>query len=138
MTQINAYLHFDGNCREAMTFYKGCLGGELVLQIVEDSPIADQMPQEARQDILHSTLTTGGFVLMASDMMPAPRVRGNSVSLCIACSSEEELSRFFSSLSSGGNVTCPVGKQFWGATFGALTDQYGVNWLLNYDKDSKE
>ena len=27
MTRINAYLHFAGNCREAMTFYQECLGG---------------------------------------------------------------------------------------------------------------
>jgi PhnB protein len=39
MTQINAYLTLNGNCREAMTFYKECLGGELTMQAVEDSPI---------------------------------------------------------------------------------------------------
>ena len=37
MTQLNVYLTFDGNCREAMTFYKECLGGELVLNTVAGS-----------------------------------------------------------------------------------------------------
>ena len=137
MTQINAYLHFGGNCREAMTFYKDCLGGELMLKPVEGSPVANQMPAEVRGGILHSTLTTDAFVLMASDMTQTPIVRGNAVSLCIDCSSEEELSPFFSSLSSSGNVTCPVGKQFWGATFAALTDKYGTDWLLNHDETPK-
>ncbi len=137
MTQINAYLHFDGNCREAMTFYKECLGGELALQSVEGSPVADQVPAEAWGDILHSSLTTDAFVLLASDMTQTPIVRGNSVSLCIDCSSEEEINRLFSHLSAGGEVTCPLGRQFWGATFAALTDKYGTNWLLNYDQSPK-
>ena len=34
MTQINAYLTFNGNCREAMQFYTDCLGGELYLQTI--------------------------------------------------------------------------------------------------------
>ena len=32
MTQINAHLTFNGNCHEAMTFYKECFGGELSMQ----------------------------------------------------------------------------------------------------------
>jgi PhnB protein len=56
MTQINPYLHFDGNCREAMTFYRESLGGELALQAVGDSPMASQMPAEAQKKILHASL----------------------------------------------------------------------------------
>ena len=137
MTRINAYLHFDGNCREAMTFYKDCLGGELMLQSVEGSPVADQMPAEARHGILHSTLTTDAFVLMASDLMPSPRVQGNSVTLLIDCRSEEEINRLFSHLSAGGEVTCPLGKQFWGATFAGVIDKYGISWALNHDDTPK-
>lgn len=45
MTQINSYLTFNGNCREAMNFYKDCLGGELILQTIGESPLAYKMPQ---------------------------------------------------------------------------------------------
>jgi PhnB protein len=34
MTEINPYLNFNGSCREAMNFYKECLGGELTLMAV--------------------------------------------------------------------------------------------------------
>jgi PhnB protein len=37
-------------------------------------------------------------------------------------------------MSDGGKVTMPLQDTFWGATFGMLTDQYGVNWMFNYDK----
>jgi len=135
MTQINAYLGFNGNCREAMTFYKECLGGELTLQTVAGTPMAEHMPAEAGQTILHSCLTRGGLVLMATDMGRGERINGNAVSLMLQCDSEEEIQKLFSSLSAGGQVTDPLATQFWGATFGGLTDKFGMNWMLNYEKD---
>jgi PhnB protein len=135
MTQLNAYLNFNGNCREAMTFYKECLGGELNMQTIGESPVANQMPKEARQNILHSTLIKdGSTLLMASDMIGAALVMGNAISLCLNCSSEEEIKSCFSRLSSGGEIKDPLGEKFWGDTFGALIDKFGINWLLNYHK----
>ena len=98
-----------------------------MLQKVEGSPVADQMPAEARGGILHFTLTTDALVVMASDLTEGPPVRGNAVSLCIACRSEGEIDCLFSHLSAGGEVTCPLGTYFWGATFAALTDKYGIH-----------
>ena len=81
MTQINAYLHFDGNCREAMTFYKDCLGGELTLQPLKARPSRTRCRRRPGEAFCTPRLTTDGFVLMASDMTQSPIVRGNSVSL---------------------------------------------------------
>jgi PhnB protein len=134
MTQINAYLNFNGRTREAMTFYKECLGGELVMQRIGESPMAAQMPSEMGNHILHSSLINEGIVLMASDMMGNAIVNGNSVGLCLNCSSAEEINRFFDALSTSGTITHPLHQSFWGATFGHLTDKFGVNWMLNYSK----
>jgi PhnB protein len=69
MPGLNPYLNFNNNCREAMNFYKNCLGGELVLQQVKEMPaMAAKMPAELGDAILHSTLTTGDIVIMASDL----------------------------------------------------------------------
>ena len=138
MTTINPYLNFNGNCREAMTFYQACLGGELSLQVVADSPMADRMPAEAQQSILHASLTKGALVLMGSDMAGASLEKGNSVSLSINCSSEEEIKSFFINLAAGGHVRDPLANMFWGALFGALTDKFGINWILNYDKNTHQ
>ena len=60
MGKLNPYLNFDNNCREAMNFYKDCIGGELVFQKVSESPLmAAQMPPEFKDHILHSSLTSG-------------------------------------------------------------------------------
>ena len=135
MTQINSYLTFNGNCREAMTFYKQCLGGELVLQTVGESPMADKMPPQMKKSILHSTLTRGSLVLMGSDMVGEQGViKGNTVSLMLNCSSEEEIKNCYSNLSKGGEATHPLENTFWGALFGDLTDKYGNHWLLHFQK----
>lgn len=135
MTYINAYLNFNGQTREAMTFYKECLGGELVMQKISESPMAARMPSEMGARILHSSLTKENLVLMASDMMGNNIVKGNSVALCVNCSSDEEITTFFSNLSKDGKIVEPLHQSFWGAIFGTLTDKFGVTWIFNYSKN---
>ena len=135
MTQINAYLNFNGQCREAMTFYQQCLGGELVMQKISESPMAARMPSEMGAKILHSSLTNENIVLMASDMMGNNIVKGNSIGLCMSCGSSEEINSFFNNLSAGGKIIEPLHQSFWGATFGVLTDKFGINWMFNYSKN---
>lgn len=136
MTQINAYLTFSGNCREAMNFYKDCLGGELTLQTVGESPLADKLPPQMKECILHATLIKDKLVLMGSDMVGENGLKkGNAVSMVINCSSDEEIRAFYDRLSAGGNKDHALEQSFWGATFGDLTDKYGNHWLLNYEKD---
>ena len=135
MTQIIAYLNFNGHCREAMSFYHQCLGGELVMQKISESPMAAQMPSEMGPKILHSSLIKEGLALMASDMMGDKIVNGNNINLCMNCSSSEEINNVFNNLSAGGKVIEPLHQSFWGATFGVLTDKFGVSWMFNYSKN---
>jgi PhnB protein len=139
MTHINSYLTFNGNCREAMTFYKDCLGGELFVQTVGESPLSDKMPPQMKECVLHATLTKGALILMGSDMVDENGLlKGNSVSLMLNCSSEEEIKTCFEKLSSGGKKDHPLEDSFWGALFGDLTDKFGNHWLLHFDKGSKK
>lgn len=139
MTNLRAYLTFNGNCREAMTFYKECLGGELMLQPIKDSPMADQLPDTMKHCILHSTLTRDSFSLMGSDMVNEDGLqKGNSVSLMLDCSTEEELNTYYNNLSTHGKSTHPIESTFWGALFGGLTDQFGHHWLLHFKKTNHE
>ncbi|MBC6991032.1 VOC family protein [Hymenobacter sp. BT491] len=134
--QLIPYLTFNGNCREAMTFYRDCLGGDLQIQSFADTPaVADQMPAEAQQGVMHAILKSGDLVLMASDSGMGQVTNGNSVSLSLDCPSAEEIATLFAKLSEGGTVTMALADTFWGATFGMFTDRYGMSWMLNYDKE---
>ena len=137
MTQINAYLNFEGNCREVMTFYKDCLDAELNMQTIEGSPIEAQCPATIKHQILHASLTKDGLLLMGSDMQePGGNfTKGNNIALSLNCSSDEEIKTFFSKLSEGGKISHNLMTSFWGATFGVFTDKFGIRWMLNYDKN---
>lgn len=140
MTTINAYLIFDGNCKEAMNFYKEALGGELVLQTVGGTPAAEHMPKEKHNSIMHSSLTKDGTVLlMASDMIMEDKiVRGNTVNLCVSAAAEEEAKIMFEKLSEGGVVSHPLKEEFWGALYGDFNDKFGMRWMFNVDKNNKK
>ncbi len=132
MKEITTYLIFDGNCREAMTFYKRCLAAELHLMPFSEGQC--DFPEEAKDRIMHASLTKGPAVLMASDTMPGmPFQQGNNFSVSINCESLEEIERLFTALGEKGKVTMPLQDVFWGARFGMLTDQFGINWMVNFE-----
>jgi PhnB protein len=141
MAQLNPYLLFDGNCREAMTFYKNCLGGDLNMHVVGEMPGGPPMPPEAHGKILHAHLAAGqapdSLVLMASDRMDGVKTsQGSNISLALHCTSEEQIDSCFAKLSAGGKVTFPLADQFWGARWGSLVDKFGIPWQLNFDKSA--
>jgi len=137
MKQINSYLTFSGNCREAMNFYQQCLGGELFLQPIGTSPMAEMMPPQMKDSILHANLTNGDIIIMGSDMVDeSGLIRGNAMSMMLNCSNETEIRETYDKLASdGGDATHPLENTFWGALFGGLTDKFGNRWLLNFDKN---
>lgn len=135
MAKLNPYLNFPNNCREAMNFYKDCMGGELHFQTVGESPVmAAQMSPEMKDSILHASLTNGGITIFASDLNREKPVEGNTIELCINCHSEDELNSLFSKLSAGGKITDAIADMPWGGKYGSLTDKYGKRWLFNFQK----
>lgn len=135
MTRINPYLNFNDNCREAMNFYKDSIGGELTLTSVGESPMAAQMPPHMQDAILHSSLLVGDYMIMGSDMRRRQLTDGDTVSLCINCASEDEMNRFYTNLSAGGNINEPISEMPGGAKIGNITDKFGKQWMFYYDKN---
>lgn len=62
MIQLNPYLTFNDNSREAMNFYKECFGGELSFQTVAETPMAAQCPSDMQHHIMHFALITLSFL----------------------------------------------------------------------------
>lgn len=135
MNRIITYLSFNGNCREAMLFYKETLGGELVFQTVADTPEAGHFPALIKKHILQATLINGQLIIMGSDLVDEKGLhKGNAVSLMITCDSEYQALQLFEKLSSGGEASNPPTKNYWGSLFGNLTDKYGNNWMLHFQQ----
>jgi PhnB protein len=133
MTPIKPYLSFDNNsCKEAMNFYKDCLGGELTLMTVRESPAASQLPPQYQDSILHSSLVSGQLEIMGSDLSPEPLNTGNDVYLTLNFKDEEETRKLFDKLSADGKVVNPIKPMFFGL-MGALKDKFGKRWMLVCD-----
>ena len=134
MKPLTPYLFFNGNCREAMEFYKDCFGGELEIMTYADAP-EDACPggdvQSVKDKIMHACLTKDDFILMASDNPMGAPVAGDNVSISIHCESIPQTQKLFEALGAGGEVTMPLADTFWGAHFGMLIDKYGFHWMLN-------
>src|SRR5262245_56031398 len=131
------YLNFDGNTRDAMKFYARCLGGELSVMPFSEAP--GDFPKEAKDRVMHSRITRGGSVLfMASDIMPGygdSFKQGTNFSISLDCESQEEIDRLFAAFSENAKkIEMPLQDAFWGARFGMLTDQFGIQWMFNFEK----
>jgi PhnB protein len=132
-TQLNPYLSFRDNAKQAMEFYRSVFGGELASSTFAEFHASDDPAEQNK--IMHSMLTTaGGLVLMASDTPNrTDYTSGNnfSISLSGEQADEAELRGYWDKLSAGGTVTMPLGPAPWGDVFGMCTDKFGVNWLVN-------
>jgi PhnB protein len=133
MAQLNPYLNFNGNCREAMTYYQSVFGGELTMQTIGETPMP--CPAGMENQIMHSMLVADGVILMGSDMVgPDGFKQGNTVTMSLNCNSEEEINTLFNKLAVGGKIFEPLKEMFWGALFGGVADKYGVQWMFNFEK----
>ncbi len=132
MKRLNAYLRFNGNCKQAMEFYQKCLGGKLNVMTVGGSPMAAQVKD--KNQVIHSALDADGMVLMASDTMGMMELsKGNTCVLCISGDDRKAIEGYFSKLSAGGKVTQALSEMFFGM-YGTLTDKFGVDWMFQIDK----
>lgn len=126
---VNAYLFFDGNCREAMEFYRQAFGGELFIQTFGE--VDKSCPEAMKDGVMHARLNAGDVILMASDT-PADEVLGTGkISLAIGGTDEKRLRQLFESLSTGGKVGHELKKEAWGDIYGDLRDKYNVQWMVN-------
>jgi len=130
--QLVPYLHFNGDCEEALTTYQQILGGEINVINRYDNPVM-KAPEEYKNKILHAAYSFGGNTILASDTLPGKSItRGTGdVSLSISVSSPEEGQKIFDQLSEGGTPHIPFKQQFWGAWHGNFTDRFGIRWMVN-------
>lgn len=144
MAAFNTYLNFPGNTEAAFNFYKSVLGGEFAAVMrFKDNPGSEKMPPNVQNMIMHIALPVGkGNMLMGTDVVegqPGPKLQvGNNVSISISPESEAEAKQLFEGLSSGGTITVPYEKAFWGAWFGMFTDKFGIQWMVNYDEKNSQ
>ncbi|MDD7887691.1 VOC family protein [Flavivirga sp. 57AJ16] len=134
MNQIITYLTFNGNCKEAMEFYQKCLGGELEVQTVSETPEGDKFPNNFEKLVVNASLKKDHILLMGTDLRDGDLVTGNTVSILIDSTDEDQIRDYYKKLERDGTATHPLKKNHWNELFGGLTDQYGHQWLFHCKK----
>ena len=137
MLRSTPFLLFDGNCAEAMSFYHQCLGGELTLTRLGDTPMKDQFPPEKHNRLINAHLKSGAIEVSATDWMASPEfdpVQGNMYAIFVVGNTYDELKTTFDKLRDGDNNTRlqELHKMPFG-TYGQFYDKYGVQWIFKGD-----
>ena len=134
--KLTPFLLFDGNCAEAMRFYQACLGGELRITKLGDTPMAVEHPVEKHGKVVNAFLQSGPIEFTATDWLHPTRTRthGNHVGMFVNGGSYKELRAIFDKLAVGAP------KEFLDnlrpmpfGTYGHLMDAYGVQWFFQGD-----
>ena len=138
MLRATPFLLFDGTCAEVMTFYHTCLGGELTLTKLGDTPMKDMLPAEKHGRIINAYLKSGDIEISATDWMASPEfdpVQGNTFAIFVTGDSYDELKPIFDKLKDGNNNTrlqelheMPFG------IYGQFYDKYNTQWIFRGKK----
>lgn len=135
MKSLTPYLNFPpGKTREALEFYKKAFKGEIEgIQTFADAKM--DVPPELQNDVVHAVFKAGDLRFMVSSGNPQNPVKaGNNTNLMLECADGAEQDAVWKILSEGAIVGMPLQDTFWGARFGMLCDKYGINWMLNWQK----
>lgn len=105
-------LWFNGDGTEAARFYTDTFGGKITV----DTPVVIN------------------FELFGQKLMilnAGPQFEKNaSVSFMVLCETEEEVEKYWKTLSEGGIVLMELGEYPWSKKYGWVRDRFGVTWQL--------
>ena len=130
--EVTTYLSFNGQCEAAFSLYERCLGGKIGrIFRYAGSPMANQVPADWQDKIMHGSLTVGEHVLMGGDVAPDRYEEPKGFSLSLHLKSTVDAERIYHELAKDGRVVMPLEKTFWAERFGVVVDRFGIQWLIN-------
>lgn len=132
---VQTYLFFNGNCEQAVEFYRKAIGAEVEMMMrFKDSPEPHPPGMLApgwETKVMHSSFRIGQTVVMASDGCGSDSAGFHGFSMSISVKTAADADKAFAALSEGGKVTMPLTKTFWSPRFGMLEDRFGIGWMIS-------
>jgi len=130
--RLSVHLSFDGQCAAAFRSYEKRLGAKLTtLMSYGDSPMADKVPVEWRERIVHAALELEGTRLFGADVPPESYVTPQGFAVTLSIKDVERGREVFGTLAEGGTLRLPFQKTFWSPGYGMLVDRFGVPWEIS-------
>ncbi|HMM69497.1 VOC family protein [Gudongella oleilytica] len=133
---VSVYLNFDGNCKEAVEYYRSVFRADpqQIMTFGEGpSDPAYPIPEEAKDRIVHTFLDIKGMRLMFSDIWPGMEfIVGNNMSMIVVDKDMDEIKRLYEELKEGGKVEMELQETFWSKAYASIVDRFGVCWQLSH------
>jgi PhnB protein len=131
--QLNTYLNFNGNCEEAFAYYAKALGGKVTFMMrLGESPMADKVPAEMKDKIMHATLQfPDKGVLMGADHPQGKKVSPTGFCVSVSVPEVATAEQIFKDLSEGGTVQMAFQNTFWSPGFGMCIDRFETPWMVS-------
>lgn len=134
---VHTYINFQGNCREALNFYRHIFNAEAhEIMTYGDAPedSGHSIEEEYKELIMHTALEIYGTLIMFSDILPGePFVEGNNISMVIMLKDSEEIKSLYEQLKVGGTVEMELQETFFSKCYGSVKDKFGVIWQIMQD-----
>ena len=124
-------IHFDGNCDEAISFYKEVLGAEVKeIAYFKDAPDTSWVEEPLPPNfVMHSEILVLGTVLNMTDG-GEKKPSGENFSFMITKETDDEVTVLYNKLLDGGKVIEPLGATFYASMYGMVEDKFGVAWQV--------
>ena len=132
--KIKPYLHFNGNCAEAIEFYEKAFGVKAQVLRYSDAPPSEgyQPPPGTENFVMHACLTNRkDYTIYLCDVpQDEPSTFGSGMSIMVELDNTDSVTAAFNKIKEGGEVTMELQKTFWNELFGSLVDKFGVSWMI--------
>lgn len=139
---IEAYLNFNGNCREAVEFYSKVFDAPMqdIMSFGDGEPSEEfPIPEEAKHLVMHTHLMIAGDRVMFSDTFPdRPVTMGDNINLTITTGDMDQIRAQFDALKQGGTVEMELQETFWSKLYGMLIDKFGVAWQFSHEEEKRD
>jgi PhnB protein len=123
-------IHFNGNCNEAIEFYKDALEAQVKeIAYAKDAPPDSSMDDCPPDFVMHSEVFICGTQFSLTDGAQSPPAIGN-FSYLIVYDTPEKVTATFEKLAAGGEVEEALSATFWSPLYGSVVDRFGVNWQV--------
>lgn len=126
-------LTFNGNCAEAIEYYRDIFKGEII-QVVTYEDAIIECPEEIYDKIFTAVLVIAKNTLYFSDAIDKTIAdKQGKMAIMIEFFNEEEMRGLFENLSKDGNVIENIKETNWGSLYGTVEDKFGFIWNFNYE-----
>jgi len=130
--ELNVYVNYKENCRQAFEFYEKHLGGKITSVTTFGQMPEANAPKERKDKIVHARMELGGAVLMGADIPNTEPMR--SAYLTLLFDNAKETERIYQILSEGGEIFMKMEKTSFAERFAMLRDKFGASWMLLCEK----